>query len=60
MDSENVIVEFTKPTVIACANRTVGERLEVTPAMAAELAKQELAVPVTVEAAPESKPKGKK
>ena len=58
MDSENVIVEFTKPTIIACANRTVGERLEVTPAMASELAKQGLAVPVTAE--PESKPKGKK
>ena len=58
MDSENIIVEFTKPTVIACANRTVGERLEVTPAMAAELTRQELAVPVTI--APESKPKGKK
>ena len=58
MDSETVIVEFIKPAVIACANRTVGERLEVTPAMAAELAKQELAVPVTVE--PETKPKGKK
>lgn len=58
MDSENIIVEFIKPTIIACANRTVGERLEVTPAMASELAKQELAVPVTVE--PETKPKGKK
>ena len=58
MDSENIIVEFTKPTIIACQNRVVGERLEVTPAMAAELAKQELAVPVTVE--PETKPKGKK
>lgn len=60
MDSENVIVEFIKPAVIACANRTVGERLEVTPTMAAELAKQELAVPVTAPVAPETKPKGKK
>ena len=60
MDSENIIVEFTKPTIIACANRTVGERMEVTPAMAAELTKQELAVPVTVPTAQESKQKGKK